>query len=243
MVVHAVRPGSRLAGKPDEAEAALRAAMPDGLEDGLTVELLSPEGYPPDEITELADEVGAQLIVTGVARYNDIGDYFLGTAVDFIIRHAHVPVLVVKQRPHAPYARIVAGSDLSGTSAQALGYAGQLLPQAAIRLIHGWSVPFAGWQKSKHVAKEVEEGAQESLDAFIASDLIAPEVKTRITAMLVEGSPEKTIRAAIAEWPADLLVLGSQGHTAMHRAFLGSTAENLLGSAPIDTLIVPPSGE
>lgn len=240
VICHAVRPGGALQGDPDRARRALIDALPDGLLDAQDVELATPEGYPPEQIAALADSVGAQAIVTGVARFNDLGDYFLGTSVDYIVRQSSVPVLVVKRRAHRPYARMVAGTDLSDNSVRALKFAGALFPDAAIRLVHGWTVPFAGWQKADHVAQESEDNARAALEQYLGSDAIDDQISRRIEPVLTQGSAERAVRDVVLDWDADLLVVGSQGHGAVHRAMLGSTAENLLGSAVCDTLVVPP---
>src|SRR3546814_13711138 len=60
-------------------------------------ELVIRRGSAPKMLATIAAERASALIVPGVARYNSIGDYFLGTAVDHIIRTAAQPVLVVRR--------------------------------------------------------------------------------------------------------------------------------------------------
>src|SRR3546814_4410211 len=78
------------------------------------------------------------LIVTGVARYNSIGDYLLGTVVDHIVRRAQAPVLVGRRRPAHPYRRIVVATDLSDCSRAALLSAARLFPGADFTLVHAF---------------------------------------------------------------------------------------------------------
>ena len=99
-VLHALEPGSRLEAKPELAEQAIRAALPDPEADVGIVPAIGPA---PTVIVEAAASAGCGLIVTGVARFNHVSDFLIGTAVDHVIRHATAPVLVVKQRPHGPY--------------------------------------------------------------------------------------------------------------------------------------------
>src|SRR3546814_19402178 len=61
-------------------------------------ELVIRRGSAPKMLATIAAERASDLIVTGVARYNSIGDYFLGTAVDHIIRNAAQPVLRSEER-------------------------------------------------------------------------------------------------------------------------------------------------
>ncbi len=236
VAVHVVKPGSKRAQDMDAARAALQDVMPDGVEARLEL----PTGSAPLEIPRLADEIGAQLIVTGVARFNDVGDYFLGTTVDHLLRQALVPVLVVKRRAHGAYERMLAATDLSDTSAGAIRAAGELFPDPPIHVVHGWHVPFAGWQKALHVREDTEKEAKKALDEFLADAGLSPALKKRIKAETRDGGAERAVMDAIAAHHPDLLVLGTQGCGGFRHAALGSTASQLLSSAPCDALVVPP---
>lgn len=52
------------------------------------------------------------------------------------------------------------------------------------------------------------------------------------------GTPATEIVAAAAEWPADVVVIGSHGRTGVSRAFLGSVAEAVTRHAPCPVLVV-----
>ncbi|AKM09578.1 universal stress protein [Croceicoccus naphthovorans] len=236
VAVHVVRPGSRRSENMDAARAALQDVIPDGVEARLEL----PVGSAPTAIAQLAENLGAQLIVTGVARFNDIGDYFLGTAVDHLLRHAKVPVLVVKRRPHRAYGRMLAATDLSDTSAGAIRTAGALFPDPPMHVIHAWHVPFAGWQKASHVSEETQANAQKALNAFLAKADLPPDLAARMAPELMEGGAERAVLDAVAQYEPDLLVLGTQGCGGFRKAALGNTASALLGSAPCDALVVPP---
>ncbi|WP_066552417.1 universal stress protein [Croceicoccus bisphenolivorans] len=237
VVVHVVKPGSRKAEDAERARTELAEVLPDGVD----ARLCLPIGSAPQEITRVAGETGAQMIVTGVARFNDIGDYFLGTSVDHILRHAKVPVLVVKRRPHAPYAKLLAATDLSETSAGAIAVAGALFPDRRMRVVHGWHVPFAGWQKAVHVRDETETAAKKALIAFVAESGFPEPLRDRIEPLTLEGGAERAVIDAIESYRPDLLVLGTQGCGGFRQATLGSTASALLSSAPCDALVVPPA--
>jgi nucleotide-binding universal stress UspA family protein len=54
-------------------------------------------GRPDAEITALAEEIGAGLIVVGSRGLGGVRRTLLGSVSDSVVRHAHCPVLVVRQ--------------------------------------------------------------------------------------------------------------------------------------------------
>jgi nucleotide-binding universal stress UspA family protein len=59
------------------------------------------------------------------------------------------------------------------------------------------------------------------------------------TALQVQGATVETIVHEAQRLHADLIVFGSHGHGAVHRALLGSVSEGVLHHAPCPLLIVP----
>ncbi|WP_185928714.1 universal stress protein [Sphingomonas sp. IC081] len=212
----------------------VREILPPG---GAAADVLVPEGSPPGTIARIAKERGAQLIVAGVARFNQISDYFLGTAIDYLLRHAEVPVLVVKQRPRGLYRRILVPSDFSPASKQAILTAARLIPDAAIRVVHVFHIGFESWGVADHVREETLARAQSGLAEFLASDDLAP-FAGRIEGVLASGEAEAAVGRAIEDYDADLVVLGTQGGGALRQLTGGSRANSLLAWIRPDTLMV-----
>lgn len=235
IVLHALEPGSRLEAEPDLAENAIRAVLPDPETD---VSIIPAIGPAPAMVVDAASSADCGLIVTGVARFNDVGDYFIGTAVDHVVRHATVPVLVVKQRPHGPYTSVLIATDFSHCSRQALLTAARLFPDAALHLVHAYHVPFESRLKSADVREYVTQEAQAELDAFVQDPIIPADVRSRITAMLGYGELQGVVANTADEVGADLVVLGTHGLSGFVRAMIGSWAEALLQDLRQDTLMV-----
>jgi nucleotide-binding universal stress UspA family protein len=59
-------------------------------------------------------------------------------------------------------------------------------------------------------------------------------------AALVLGSPAREILARAAALPADLIVIGTHGHSGVEHLLLGSTTEKVLHRAPCPVLTIPP---
>jgi nucleotide-binding universal stress UspA family protein len=56
---------------------------------------------------------------------------------------------------------------------------------------------------------------------------------------VVPGRAAKAVAGVLAEEPADLVIMGMRGHSALHNLILGSTAEQLMRSVDIPVLLVP----
>ena len=61
-----------------------------------------------------------------------------------------------------------------------------------------------------------------------------------VTALLIRGPVVKTILAAAKKHQADMIVMGSHGHSAVYQILVGSISEGVLHRAPCPVLMVPP---
>ena len=195
-------------------------------------------GSPPKAIANAAERGDVSLLVIGPARYNSLGDFFMGTAVDYVLRHTSKPVIVAKTRAHRPYRQIVAGTDFSPGSAHAILSAARMFPQAAIHVIHGWTVPFQAWQSDRYVAEEVERDGREKLKTFMDGLIERESRLADATSELVRGSAIDSIRNGVEFDPSALVVLGSHGASGFRQAAIGSVTSELLRLIEADTLVV-----
>ncbi|MDG2527853.1 universal stress protein [Caulobacter endophyticus] len=211
----------------------VRRALPDP---GAKASVSLPYGPAPKAITDTAREMAADLLVTGVARYNHLGDYLLGTAVDHVVRNAPCPVLVVKQRPHGPYRRPLIASDFSRGAKAALLAAAALFPEAPLHLVHAYHVPFENRVKSEDIRDIARAEAQDKLNALLAD--LPEEVRSRVKPHLAVGEPGGVLEQVAGKvWP-DLVVIGARGISGLMQAALGSVASSLLERVHADTLVV-----
>ena len=207
-----------------------------GPEDG--VEFAYPVGTPPVAIARCGDAEDVRFLVVGPARYNSLGDYIMGTAVDYILRHTVKPVLVVKNRAHQPYRTIIAGTDFSPSSGEAIIQAARMFPSAAVHIVHAWHVPFDGWQQGRFVEGASEQDFAAKMEDFLR-ELAAREARLAdSTIELVRGSPFQAITKALEFDPAALVVIGSHGASGFRQAVIGSTSSDLLRHIDADVLLV-----
>jgi len=224
-----------------ELNRKMRACVGSDEEPG-KLEFVFPEGSPPKAITRICEEREAALLVVGPARYNSLGDFFLGTAVDYVLRNTTRPVLVVKNRVRSPYRNIIAGTDFSDGSAHAIMTAARMFPDAAIHIVHAWHVPFEGWNKDAYVADEMVEGEGGKMAEF-RDKLASQEPRLAdTTTQLVRGNPTTAIKDGLERDPSALVVLGKHGTSGWRQAAIGSVTSDLLRFVEADMLVVDTKG-
>jgi nucleotide-binding universal stress UspA family protein len=206
------------------------------------------EGPAADEIVDLAEELGADLVVIGSQGMGSVGSLLVGSVSEGVVHHAPCPVLVVRGGQEAwPPQRIVIGDDGSEPAKKA-GELGAVIAKlfgtdtVLVRAHENPFEPITGWStKNRRELDEallreeraLEERAKE-LQAIAGSQLESRLIETEPTlAMLLvaeeEDEPEKT-----------LLAVGSRGFDAAKRVMLGSVSTKILRVARGPVLICPP---
>lgn len=191
-----------------------------------------------------SDVVGTLL---GGQGHGGASEKLLGRTAQRVIRHAEVPVLVVK-RPHAynPPTRLLAPVDWSNNSARALQEGARLCAQRGglLSVLHVIESPFVPYMKAfahEHDAADaIERLRDEQLDRlgrFVDGALQGK--LDNVTQAVVFGDPAGAIAAQANTLLAELILVGAHGATDMTRYLLGSTAEKLVTAAPCDILVVP----
>lgn len=203
----------------------------------LRVDVGSPAGI----IVSIAEELGADLIILGAVSSPDtIGP--LGSVALRVVRHAHSPVLVVRSAEGT--GPVLAASDLSDPSFPAIA-AGAFLAESAgadLSVIHVAELPPPAPVAPEAVGLGLAMTASEyQLLREAARDALASAMtKMRLhgQTLVDEGIPAVSIVAAGRRLRARLLVVGTEGRTGLRRMLLGSTAEQILRTAPCSVLVV-----
>ncbi len=185
-------------------------------------------------LQELADHVGADLLVVGTSRHGDhprlLGDHARGAL------HG-APCAVAVAAEGADRIRDVAIAWDGSPGAQDALEVAREIGQAHGATLHGFTVvpPMPGMCAPEAVAYAdlMEEGR-------------GKELEHRRAELQVEGitdiRAEKGLSSAdLCGWTSDvdLIVAGSRGHGPVRRLFLGSTGDALVGDAQCSVLIVP----
>lgn len=73
-----------------------------------------------------------------------------------------------------------------------------------------------------------------------ATDLVPADIG--VTTRLERGNPAETILKLVRDGDHDLVVMGSHGHSRVHRALLGSVSERVLKASTVPVLLMRSPG-
>ena len=211
-------------------------------------------GRPFHEISDLAVEVGAGLIVLRTHGSRGIEHVMRGSTAEKVVRHSRTPVLVVRgdSKPEVDPAtgamlvqRILVPVDLSTCAQKAASYAAGFGAQlgAELLLLHvieaqtvvpnALNVATADWPQ---VEEKALLAAEEKLGAFADSlPLIGIDAESAVEI----GIPAEVLAAETRTGDIDLVITSTHGHTGLQHVLLGSTAEKIVRTAACPVLVVP----
>jgi nucleotide-binding universal stress UspA family protein len=139
---------------------------------------------------------------------------------------------------------ILAAIDFSAVTTDVVEHAARLAQgfDAALWLVHVAppDPDFVGYdagppnvrEQVAHEMRDTHRRVQDAADQLRAKDI-------NVTALQVQGPTAETILREAERLCADVVVLGSHGHGALHRALLGSISEGVLRHASCPVVVVP----
>lgn len=186
----------------------------------------------------------SELLVVGARGLGGFRGLLLGSVSQHCLHHTRVPLAVVRQPPPtgAKRQRIVVAVDGSPTAGRALLWALEeaVARDAAVTVVHAWSVPYVGaslYGPSRSGSELYAESSRLLLDEVVAA--AGAPAGVRVEPVSAEGPPAGVILGA-AEG-ADLLVMGSRGLGGLKGILLGSVTNQVAHHATCPLVVVPPS--
>ena len=214
---------------------------------GIRIHPVTRIGRAHTEIAAYAQEVSADLVVSGSRGESTLMDLFLGSTASRLLRVAACPVLIVKKPADEAYRKVLAAVDFSPVSAAVVSHAISLADGAQVEALHvlGSEVE-QRLRKAKFVRVDITDwltrlraDAEKQLDA-----LLGPVEKGAPVGRLVQpGFPPAAICQCIEEGHVDLVVLGRHGYGGgLQDWLLGSVSKDVAYAAACDVLLIGPGG-
>jgi nucleotide-binding universal stress UspA family protein len=222
----------------DASKAALSAP-------GRTIETVLVTGRPASENVEEARRINADLIVLGSHGRGAVASALLGSVANEVVDHAPCPVLVSRTEK---IDRLVLAQDgtAGALQAEAVLLEWPFLRNKPVHVISAWSIA------PGYTAMDPTGGA------FISGELytqLLDEVRDQATRVAREATErlkaqDVQVTAGVREAPAadaivaagegaDLIVMGTRGHSTLERLLLGSVARRVLHRARCSVMVVP----
>jgi nucleotide-binding universal stress UspA family protein len=188
---------------------------------GVVVETRAEEGVPGQVVADIAQE--HDLVLLGKrGEHAKWGRDLLGSTAEAVTRRSAVPVFLAEAEARATKEALLL-FDGSEPADRGLRLAADLAIRASLGL------------RVLNVNDDETEGRR-ILD--IAQAYLEP-LEVQGSYSVVPGRVVKAASSVLADEPADLLIMGSRGHSALQHLILGRTAEQLKRSTQIPVLLVP----
>jgi nucleotide-binding universal stress UspA family protein len=236
----------------DALAARLEAFAEPARAKGVTTHGRLLEGAPSSELVRLAEELPADLLVTGFYSDARLKHLLLGSVTEELLRHAPCPVLTVRHGvgrasdADRPFRRILCGADLRESGPQVIASALSLAAAfgAELTLVHVLEqVPeFEPGSAAQFSMVEIQafrqamaEDARERLRAAVPE---AYRDRLAVRDLVKAGSPHGQILRLAREEGAQLIVVGARGHSVLERVLFGSTSRRVVRDARCPVLVV-----
>jgi len=194
---------------------------------------------------------GFDLVIVGTKERGAAHRALFGSTAMKLLRHCPCMVLVCRPDSDEPVATIVVADDCGEVGKRALQEGVSLAQIMDARLLVVHAIQYTLSSALRRV-----ETSQEELDAYkqrirdeaekaVSERLAQTDYRSLQQGVQIEitaGSPDIVIDEAIRQHDAELLVMGTSGHSGIKGFLIGNTAERLLPQLRCSVLAIKPDG-
>lgn len=203
------------------------------------IEVAVAPGAPQAVITDQAARLEAALIVVGTTHNQGVGRFLLGSTAEQVVRHAETSVLIA--RPSDVTNTIMVATDLSEHAMTAVQAAVEEAKhrKAKLIIVHSLELAhpvFTAFEPSLIVDEVTKKAMRDAAERTCLAQLERGGAEG--SAKILEGRAATKIVQAAEDLRADLVVVGTHGHTGIKRFALGSVAAEVARRVPSSVLVV-----
>lgn len=195
-----------------------------------------------DEV--MAEVSASSLLVMGPLSHRNWKRFHLRTTLDQAVHDSVCPLLVVKQVPDKPYARVLVAVDLSPRSKPLIDFAGRFSTPTVLTLFHAIDTIDEAKLRSADVSHEVIQanrfGSRLQARDRLAQLIGALDVNRHPLAFDVgHGDPAYSTALHLQATRGELVVVGKRRSSSLVNFFTSSVAQRLAKWVDSDVLVAP----
>jgi nucleotide-binding universal stress UspA family protein len=220
----------------EPCETALAEAMKIAEAESTPLKTACLEGEPHEEIADLAEAEGYDLIVMGIGAESMEKVFVMGSTTARVIGYSQSDVLVVPEKTTVGWQRLLLATDGSKYSERAAERALTIARStgAELNIISATDFACELYASAPKVGESLIEKAKEHVDAGKRQ---AEVVGVKTECFVREGEAYKAIVDLAREKNAQMIIIGSHGKTGLKRLLMGSVVEKVIGHSPCPVLV------
>ena len=206
--------------------------------EGIKVKPLVKVGVPWRSILLTAEEEGAHMVALGTEK-GDPEALAVGSTVLNVLRHAELPVIIVKKVEELGwrlFSRVLLAVDFSLPSEKALGLVMGLAPILdrvdLVYVMDGGDIKDLGAQEIEQKA----ENYRKNLQVYVQE---LAQLGVEAHAHVFVGNVVQEILRGIQDFESALVVMGTTGKDRFKEFWLGSASHRVAEISPVSVLLVP----
>ncbi|HEY8606486.1 MAG TPA: universal stress protein [Noviherbaspirillum sp.] len=224
----------------DAGMRMFRRARSAFLGSNLDVRMHVAAGDTPGVVRRAAAALDSDLVIASAGSRRSVRDFLLGTTAERLLRTLSRPLLVVRNRAHAAYRRIVVATDFSAGSRQVLESAARLFPEHVLVLYHVHRRPYARLVNDRGALHGAGiEAAHGACARFVAECTLSGAVRRGLRIVIEEVPLATGLARFVRNHDIDLVIAGARARTAITRVLSQGAAESLVYWLSCDTLVIP----